>query len=155
MINISDACKRDGMLRLVSWNVNSWTDNNCDLRQKVLNYLVADVIVIVETKLKHDDIIKLHGYQWFGSNRKSQLRSARCGSGGIGFFQSYQLLESWEVTNIDASIDGLYIIGLDSKNCDCQLILCACYLSPETSTWGREVDVYFNHFTSVIQSLHQ
>ena len=130
--------KNDSVLTLVSWNVNSWTYCNSNLRQNVLKYVEPDVIIIVETKLKHAETINLDGFKWYGFNRKSQLKTAKCGSGGVGFFISYKLLEYMEVTVIDINIDGLYIISLESKSDDCRFIMCACYLSPETSSWGSE-----------------
>ena len=50
---------------------------------------------------------------------------------------------------------GLYIIVLEIVFNECGIVLCACYLSPETSTWGMDADLYFNHLSSVVQSLDE
>ena len=50
---------------------------------------------------------------------------------------------------------GLYIIVLEIVFNECRIVLCACYLSPETSTWGMDADLYFNHLSSVVQSLDE
>ena len=104
---------------------------------------------VLETKLKNEDNIELTGFTWYGRNRKSQLKTARCGSGGLGVFIKNVLLKDWEVKEIDSNLDGLYVICLVSKLSDCRMILCPCYLAPERSTWGMEADRYFNHLSSI------
>ena len=99
--------RTNDVLRIISWNVNSWSVNNCKVREHVLDYGKPDVAIIVETKLKNNDTITMPGYKWLGSNRKSELKTARCVSGGISFFLKYDLLNDWLVEDIDKNIEGL------------------------------------------------
>ena len=70
------------LFRIVSWNVNSWTVNNCEIREQILAYVKPDIVFVLETKLRDDEKIKMSGFTWYGVNRKSQLKTAKCGSGG-------------------------------------------------------------------------
>ena len=55
--------------------------------------------------------------------------------------------------DIDKNIEGLYVIGLVSKQTESKIILCASYLAPESSSWGTDAVNYFGHLSSIIQSL--
>ena len=44
-----------------------------------------DIICIVESKLKNDNVIQLNGYKWFGHNR-CNIHNNDNGSGGTGVF---------------------------------------------------------------------
>ena len=57
-------------------------------------YFKPDIAIIIETKLKNDEKISMPGFHWYGLNRKGQLRSAKCGSGGVGFFIKTELLRN-------------------------------------------------------------
>ena len=83
---------------------------------------------------------------------KNQLRTAKCGSGGVGLFLKNSLLNDWEFNVLDNTIDGLYITTLVNKKTECKIMLVPCYLPPETSNWGNESDVFFNHITSMLYS---
>ena len=119
-----------GSLRIASWNVNSWTITNSEIRKAILNYVKPDIIIICETKLKDKECIKLEGYKWNGFNRRKQLKTAKCGSGGVGIFIRNSLLSEWKLTDIDHTIDGLYITSLASLKNECKNN--ACCLLPST-----------------------
>ena len=86
-------------------NVNSWTKENCHLRESILLSLHADIIFLNETKLKGKEEIELKGYSWFGHNRQNQLKTAKSGSGGVGLLVREELLNDWYINEIDSMID--------------------------------------------------
>ena len=85
---MTDITNRDTCtsLNVVTWNVNSWTPANEEPRLKCITSLNPDIIFLIETKLKQDQELTLEGYVWHGLNRKNQLKTAKCGSGGVGIF---------------------------------------------------------------------
>lgn len=102
--NCSYQMKHNDTIRIILWNVNSWTCENGQLRKNVLQLLNADIIYVLETKLKGDNVLEWEGYQWYGMNRRLQLRTARCGSGGVGLFIKNSLLSDWEFEIHDSSV---------------------------------------------------
>ena len=111
---MTDITNRDTCtsLNVVTWNVNSWTPANEEPRLKCITSLNPDIIFLIETKLKQDQVLTLEGYVWHGLNRKNQLKTAKCGSGGVGIFVRKTLLSEWHFDEIDTSIDGLYFASL-------------------------------------------
>ena len=68
--------------------MNGWSVNDKEsahLRELVINSLKPDILSVNETFLKHNEIITVTGYTWFGHNRKDISSRARRGSGGTGF----------------------------------------------------------------------
>lgn len=121
------------ILTVVHWNINGWTVWNCELREKILLDHNPDVISLNETHLKHNDVIHLQGYIWFGHNRMKHFKAVK-GSGGVGFLVKNELFEFYEVNVKDTSLEG--ILGLQFKNrfsgyC---FAIFTCYLPPEEST---------------------
>ena len=145
--------KHNETIKIASWNVNSWTNCNCEVRIEILKQIDADIIFINETKLKGNDKLNLPNYKWFGFNRKNQLKKARSGSGGVGIFLKCNILDEWNFSEIDRNMDGLYVVCLTHKINDFKLVLNPCYLPPENSSWGMESDAYFNHLISTLYSI--
>ena len=52
-------------------NVSGWTETNSELRQSLILATNSHIISLNETHLKLDDNIVLHGFHWFGNNRKN------------------------------------------------------------------------------------
>ena len=121
--------KHPGSLRFVSWNVNSWTDTNSVLRKSILVHVKPDIVFLVETKLKGNNVINFKGYTWYGLNRKKQLRSAKCGSGGVGIFIRDGILQEWSFLEVDTEIDGLYVTSLTNKQNGFKILLGPCYFT--------------------------
>ena len=55
-----------------------------DMRSKVVALYRPDVIAVVETWLKGEEVIEVDGYRWVGQNRKGLHRKAVRGSGSVG-----------------------------------------------------------------------
>ena len=62
-------------------NVNLWTDNNSQLREKLVTYNKPDIICVTETHLKGGNKIHVPEFTFIGMNRKT---TGNKGSGGIG-----------------------------------------------------------------------
>ena len=48
--------------------MNSWTENNSNLREKIVTHGNPDIICLTETHLKKEGEIKVEGYQFYGLN---------------------------------------------------------------------------------------
>ena len=114
----------------------------------ILDLVKPEIIFLCETKLKARALIEYEGYVWPGFNRRNQLKTAKCGSGGIGIFIKKCILNEWSFEEIDSTVDGLYLTCLVNKLTDFTIMMTACYLPPENSNWGSDSDTFYNHFTS-------
>ena len=61
------------------------------MRAKVINFYKPDVVCLVETWLKRDEVAGFYGYHWFGHIRSSLSRKAVRGSGGVGILVEFHL----------------------------------------------------------------
>ena len=109
-------------------------------------------IFVCETKLKMKESINLEGYDWCGFNRRNQLKSAKCGSGGVEIFVRKDLLKAWQFEILDKTGDEILATCLVNKKTKYKILLVSCYLPPENSNWGYDSDVFFNHLTSMLYS---
>ena len=89
-------------LSIICWNVCGWGKNRCgvqqmmkfhDMKAEVLGFYRPDVMALVETWLKGDEVIDIERYLWFGRNRNSLHRKGVRGSGGIGCLLHKEVLE--------------------------------------------------------------
>ena len=64
-------------------NLNGWTENNSELRSKIVTHGDPDIICLTETHLKEQEHLSIPGYQFIGCNRCCQDLGRRS-SGGIG-----------------------------------------------------------------------
>ena len=140
-------------MRIGTWNVNAWTLENSNIRSEILSFIHADIIFVIESKVKNDNVIEMVNYTWFGFNRKHQRKTAKCGSGGVGIFIKTNILNEWLFDEIDKSVDGLYITCLTNKITNYKIVLIPCYLPPENSEWGAESEHFFSHLTSILYSI--
>ena len=103
-------------------NVNSWTVDNKIPRELCIKKLNPDIIFVIETK-KYGQELVLNEYTWYGLNRGKQLRTAKCGSCGVGMFIKNTILIGWEFQELDREMDGLYLVSLSNSNLDFKIIL--------------------------------
>ena len=54
------------------------------LRSKIVTALELDVVCLCETFLLDQQQINMHGYTWFGNNRRNLSKRTSRGSGGVG-----------------------------------------------------------------------
>ena len=64
-----------------------------DMRARVIDFYTPDVIGVVGTWLREEEVIEVDGYRWFGRNRKGLHRKEVRGSGGVGLLIREVLLE--------------------------------------------------------------
>ena len=67
------------------------------MRETCINGLDLDLIGIVETHLKGDELLAVDGFKWFERNRKTVHFRARTGSGGVGFLVKNEILHDFNV----------------------------------------------------------
>lgn len=89
-------------------------------------------------------------YTWFGNNRKNIHINAVKGSGGVGILIKSSVLEQYNISIVDKEYDGILCLKLVDKTTDYAFVLCACYLPPEHSIWGRDPDLYFGHLLHLL-----
>ena len=85
---------RGGKLSMMCWNVGGWgkkdgsdwnrMEDVLDMRAKVVDLYRPDIIAVVETWLRGEEVIEVDGYRWVGRNRRGLHRKAVRGSGGVG-----------------------------------------------------------------------
>uniref|UniRef100_A0A3B3H959 ribonuclease H n=1 Tax=Oryzias latipes TaxID=8090 RepID=A0A3B3H959_ORYLA len=109
--------------------------------------LEPDIISLNETHLSNL-IPELDGFTWIGHNRIVHRKAVKA-SGGVGLFVKNTLLDSFSL-RIDKTYDGILSLRFEHGLSQFSFIVISCYLSPETSTWGRNADLFFAHLLSLI-----
>lgn len=117
-----------------------------------VKHLDIDIIGIAETHLIDDKQLDIHGYKWYGNNRKQLHVRARTGSGGVGFLVKTFLLDTFNVSIFDDSNDGILWLKMQHKRNGYTLLPCVCYLPPENSS--RQVDVH-GYFDNLLADTYQ
>lgn len=97
-----------------------------------------DILGIVETHLRNNDIINVDGYIWFGKNRHTLHPKAKKGSGGVGFLVKKDLMFNFNISVLDDTTEGILWLQCKCKVSDISMCICVCYLPP--SGTSREVD---------------
>ena len=131
----SYSVKHFDCLRIVSWNVKSWTLNNSYLRECIVRSVNPDIIFISESRLKPNETISLIGYEWNGHNRQNQMKTAKSGTRGVGLLVKSELKSNWRFEELDKTVDGIYVTCLVNKRNNTKIMLVPCYLPPENSKW--------------------
>ena len=108
-------------------------------------HIDSDLICINETYLKSTQVVELEGYKFYGYNRSSVHVNAPKGSGGVGVFVRNALFDTFEVTVIDKSYDGILGLLLTEKETLYKVAFFATYLPPENSPWGRNATDFYAH----------
>ena len=78
-----------------------------DMRAKVVDLYRPDVIAVVETWLRGEEMIEVDGYRWVGWNRRGLHRKAVRGSGGVGLLIKEEVLESYTIEILESDVEGL------------------------------------------------
>ena len=124
---------------------------NCELRTLLLKSLDPDFISLNETHLC-SDTLDLDGFTWFGHNRIAHKRAVKA-SGGVRFLIKNAVLERYSVGVVDKTFDGIFCLCFVHKELQYSFILISCYLSRESSTWGRNADLYFGHLLALLYTV--
>ncbi len=102
---------------------------------------------ISETHLSNDSEFEpdVPGYLFRGFNRAFRHINAPGTWGGVGFLIRRALLNDYNFNVIEKSYEGIFAIELEHKQNACKVLLVACYLPPENSPYGRNVDGFLSH----------
>ena len=92
----------------------------------------------------------MDGFKWFGKNRALLHRRAPCGSGGVGFLVRDTLLEVFDVSVLDDSVEGILWLKLSGKEQQLVFHVCVCYLPPEGSTRNVNVQEFYDNLLSQV-----
>ena len=126
--------------------------NNAELRSGVIHKLDPDIVTISETHC-NDNINNqpyIEGYKWIGHCRKSCHRQANRQFGGVGVFIKRTLLDNFDFSVVNATIEGILGILFRCKYSDIEILVVSCYLPPEDSTWGRDNNSFFAHLLALV-----
>ena len=137
-----------------TWNVAGWTEQNGDLRRAILEHdgLKSDIFCIQETHLSNNDKNQpsLEGYRWIGHCRTLKHVKANRTHGGVGVFINETLYQTYTISVLDASYDGLLALLFKYKISGYCFSLYCCYLPPENSPHGRDSIAFYTHLLSLI-----
>ena len=137
-------------LSIGTWNINGITESNKTLRYEIINNLDCDIFGINETHLINYNKLLMQGFPWFGFNRQNIHVNARRGSGGVGFLVKETLHDTYSISLIDKSVEGVIGIQLSDKITNFCIVVICCYLPPERSSRGRTSDTVFAHLISLL-----
>ena len=97
-----------------------------------------------------DSSLQLEGYTWINFNRSVKHVRAPKPSGSVGLFIKQSLLQEYNVSTLDKTVDGILIVQFKHKYTDFTFVVCACYFSPENSTWGSNATAWFAHLMAML-----
>ena len=116
------------------------------MRLACLETLELEIIGLAETHLIKDNVLNINGYSWYGNNRKSLHRNAKCGSGGAGFLIDNNFGKHYNTEVVDDTFDGILWLKLHNKFDNSKVFVCCCYLPPNHSTRQVDAHEFFIHF---------
>jgi hypothetical protein len=120
------------------------------VRAEVIKALAPDIAVICETHLEGQLKLTIDGYDSYMHNISLQHILATRPSGGVAILIGARLQQDYEVTEIDKSVDCLFILKLEEKISSHTILVVACYLPPANSPWGRNSTGFFANITNYL-----
>lgn len=117
----------------------------------VLDSLNPHFISLNETHLAEDSL-DINGFTWFGHKRVAH-RNAVKASGGVGLCVKNTIFDQFVVNIVDKAHDGIICIYFEHRVSQYSFAIISCYLSPESSAWGRDADSFFNHLLTMLYML--
>lgn len=83
-----------------------------------------------------------------GHNRVAHKKAVKA-SGGVGIFVKTAFLNYYIIKSIDKTFDGILCLRFKHIVSQYSFMVISCYLSPETSPWGRNADLFFCSFAVI------
>ena len=118
--------------------------DNFNFRNCGVQYLNCDIFCVVETFLRGNESLALPaGYTFYGHNRGNLHNNARRGSGGVGVFVRDSLVQLYDISVIDKTIEDIMWLKFSSKLGTDNLVLCVCYLPPAESTRHVDAETFY------------
>ena len=132
-------------------NVSGWTPNNNVLRNSIISSESLDVYFLSETHLSDNVDFEpvVPGYIFKGYNRVLMHRNAPGTWGGVGFLFKQNLLNTYDIKVVEKSYEGILGIELEHKTMSIRALLIVCYLPPENSPYGRNIDGFLAHLEQI------
>ena len=141
-------------MTISTWNVAGWNERNGDLRRAILTHdnVNSDIICIQETHLSSNSNNQpsLEGYKWIGHCRFVKHVNANMTHGGVGVFIRESFYQTYAISILDASYDGILALLFKDKVSGYCFSLYCCYLPPENSPHGRDSIAFYTHLLSLI-----
>ena len=114
--------------------------------------LDIDIIGIQETHLGDNSSNQpsLEGYEWVGHCRKTKHVKSKKTYGGIGIFIKRMLYDTYNISVIDKTFEGILGVLFKDKISDYSFTVFCCYLPPENSPYGRDSTAFFTHLLTMV-----
>ena len=139
-------------LVICMWNVNGWTQNNCNLRERILMSQNPDIICLTETHLIGENKAEIQGFSGYFRNRPLGDKRLSKGSGGVGILFRNGLRNTFEIENCYVHLDNVLGIKLRNKETDEQIAVYCVYLPPDNSKYSSENEQILNGLVIEIYS---
>ena len=125
------------------------------MRKSILCSFNADIICLGETHLfpNDQDIELTNDYVFRDHRRKSRNWASGRTFGGVCFFIRKTLFNTYNITDVDKSFDGIYALKFEHKQSGYSFIIINTYLPPENSIWGRDATRFYSHVLSIIYTM--
>ncbi len=109
---------------------------------------------MTETHLSdnNEESIKIQNYKWFPHSRLTKHVRAAINHGGVGLLVKENILNDFNLTILDKSLDGLLSVKFTQKQSEFEFVVFICYVPPEGSPWSQNISDYYAYLTSEIYS---
>ena len=84
-------------------------------REQVVVFSNFDIFYVLETFLKNKETLKIDVYTFYGQNRGTLHKRAKCGSGGVGIFVRNHSLNTFTVAILDDTVEDILWIKLEHR----------------------------------------
>ena len=115
-----------------------------------MHHFDADIISLCETHLPGTQGINIDNYQCFIHNRQQRHTNLNRTFGGVQVLVKLDLLNTYDVSILDKSCDGILCLKFIEKVTNYSFVLISCYLPPSNSIWGRDGDTFYRHLLTLI-----
>ncbi len=123
----------------MSWNVNSWTENNTIFVGRIINHLHPDILCLCETHLEGNETIKIDDYEFISNNRKIKHKIAPKIHGSVGMLIKKDLYLKYNIFSIDDIVEGILGVRFVNKATEYNFFIFTSYIAPYDSPYGKVV----------------
>ena len=118
----------------------------------MLEKLNAEILCLQETHLSDNNTNQpwLDGYRWIGHCRTIKHVNANMTHGGVGVFIKESVYQTYHVSILDKSYDGILALLFKDKISGYCFTLYNIYLPPENSPYGRDSTAFYTHLLSLV-----
>ena len=134
----------------MGWNCNGWGRDKAADKSTVISNSHASAFMLNETWLRYEDKLDIPGYTFIGNNRKKLHKNACVGSGGVAILINDDMLNQFTIDWVDSNYESMLAVKLKDKISEYVIVLICAYIPPESSRYGWEADVLYEHLTQLI-----